>query len=577
MNFEWHTLEDEGQNRLEPSPAEDPKPPPRRWPAVLVVLFLLGLIVWSGYHTLNQRAAAAAAAVDADVLSSAHLVRQAAARSDGELFASLLSGRDTAWANIHQQMLLDGTLLDRPAFGLTWQHVEPSAVTVTLSPNLTEAEVSADLYYTVQQGEGVTTTATLRQTNIYRLGRQRWLLAQPDEAFWGADQTTEFGQIRLTFPERDAAIAHRLAADLAETIQTTCASLQYGIECPAGLQLDILLTHNPYFLNTATPSGSAWLPIGDPLEVRIGLPTPTLIGVPTNEPSYLAFRQGYGAVLADIIITHLHGWPCCNPLYEALVDAQLAELGLRPWPLGPADYAQLLNQPPSLAEIVDQLRTSQMEQHAMYALVEFLRYEDRMIPITAVDRHILGLARQYEWTTLRHLLAIRLLSEAEERAWLQFIYDQSAPTTAAPAEDVQLLCRPEPDLSALYRFDSAANEWTAEIGLREEERRPFVSLIALPAGLLFSPDGRWLAATTVSDDQHTGTLYLHEVATNLTQTYHHNLPATAEGWSADWSADGQWLVLATRRMVVLLNPGENSQQWLVHLYENCGTAVWVAR
>ncbi|HIP71625.1 MAG TPA: hypothetical protein EYH05_09550, partial [Anaerolineae bacterium] len=214
-NFDWQTEEDDVWE-AEPVPIPSSRQRPRfpwRMAAVMAGLLLLagGVLYWQ----VGRRVAAANDAAEADVLSTYNLVNRVVAARDVDLLSPLLSGRDMNWAREQEELVTEGLFYDRAALGLTAAAPPPvlsieaeRPYTLTLSPSLDAAELTFTQPYLAEAtGEEV----LLAYTAVYRLGRERWLLAPPEPEFWGEWQTTEAGDITLIYPARDAGVAERLA------------------------------------------------------------------------------------------------------------------------------------------------------------------------------------------------------------------------------------------------------------------------------------------------------------------------------------------------------------------------------
>ena len=97
-DFEWHTSEEDTWNE----PSSKVEKARRRSARSLLVLVVLGLALGlTGlfiYRLIDRRTADATAAVEADVLTTHQLIRQADQQDDLELFRFSLSGRDQAWS-----------------------------------------------------------------------------------------------------------------------------------------------------------------------------------------------------------------------------------------------------------------------------------------------------------------------------------------------------------------------------------------------------------------------------------------------------------------------------------------------
>ena len=140
-NFEWRTAEDDNVWEQTDTPAPPPTPH-RRWRFLSVVL-LLGLIVALVVgRQVNRRVAEVTSMVEQDVRAADNLARSAAAAADVELFVSVLSGRDPAWTETQQALLVDNLLFGGVAapLGLTGD-APPLTATVLVDSSLNQAVV----------------------------------------------------------------------------------------------------------------------------------------------------------------------------------------------------------------------------------------------------------------------------------------------------------------------------------------------------------------------------------------------------------------------------------------------------
>ncbi|MBK8901406.1 MAG: hypothetical protein IPM53_09500 [Anaerolineaceae bacterium] len=345
MSFEWRTDEDEGWPE-EGKPKQTAVPQPflrRRWRFLLGVLVGITAVWLAVQWQINQRVATATADVETELLATHNFVLQTAVSRDEDLFRANLSGRNPGWGEVQTTLLNEGLLLDRPMLG--WQH-QPAAdrltredVTFVVSPDLQAVELLYPQGYAITRPDGVTKTVTLMQTAVYRAGNTRWLFSPPLEDFWGEWMTQNEGALSLAFPERDQAVAARLAVDLAALLEQMCTGLD-DLQCGSDLHVHLRLDNDPESL-IAINDVETILKSG----LRLELPTPTLVGLPTDEASYDVLYRAYGVELATAVLAHQTEYDCCRHelFFRALRDYQLAQLGLHAWPLNEVMYGQILS------------------------------------------------------------------------------------------------------------------------------------------------------------------------------------------------------------------------------------------
>ncbi|HET7090726.1 MAG TPA: hypothetical protein VFL17_18995, partial [Anaerolineae bacterium] len=248
VDFDWEIGEGEPEN-LPPqggdqSDAPAPKPGAAverpAWPRaqtkrvvliVACVLFLTGAIATA---IVARHVEDVTAPLIKDVLAAHNLVRHAVTQSDEDLFDSLLYRGDAGWRTAYRQLFKQDALIDRAPLGLHAQADDARIAGVTLSPDMTGAEVVSEHAYAIDAGGGLTETVRLRQIAIYRFEKGQWLLAPPEDEFWGDWLTHEGRWLTLVYPESDAEFGRRLASDLDAVLEGLCAA-QIGIGCPAGL------------------------------------------------------------------------------------------------------------------------------------------------------------------------------------------------------------------------------------------------------------------------------------------------------------------------------------------------------
>lgn len=481
-NFEWQTEDNtvwEVEETRLPHTAVS-----RRWPwrALSIIVVLLALAGLLGYWQFSRRIEMLTAAIELDVLSTHNLINRAVAEQDTELMAPLLSARDLSWTNTQQQLLERGLFYDRTPLGLSLAPADEMSglssederyVNIEVAPDMDTAELHFLQTYEVE-GQRV----VLEQTAVYRRGRNRWLLAPPDASFWGSWQTSETGRLTLVYPERDAAVAQKLAVDLATDFGALCRELMAG-RCPAGLRFQVRLETNPESLLAA--ANPATLYDGN---LRVSLPAPTLVGLPVDETGYRLLLRGYTAPLVALLITEQSSWRCCRhaPLYQAFLDYQLSQLGLRPWPVTSEIHTRIINSganldmllPFFLADTFDML--SGTDGWQLYAFVDFLMNQH---PVLTPLQILSGLSGEQTWSQWLSGLpgADReedvLAPERLARDWwlyahTQMLASQGPQPVAFPPQELQLTCASDladPDAPTLYRYRLHQEVWEVESSL----------------------------------------------------------------------------------------------------------------
>lgn len=342
---------------------------------------------------------------------------------DQELFQNFLSGRDSAWAAVVATLVARRSLYDRSDFGLT--RLAPgsggSPIEINLMPDLKSAELAWDEYYAFEVGNSLTETIRLRQTGIFRLGPGRWLLAPPDPSFWGETVRVQGQRLAMSFPARDGDVGRRLALDMDKKLVEMC-NTQPEMNCQSGRLLELQLSTDPADLvGMAAEENSARS------RLNAKLPTPSLVGMPTDEVSYQALSRGYAALVTGNVARRLLDLECCDRQVarDALLGQMLAELSLRPNLPALSVYKELHNSAVGLAD-VHQIwtrdgdnRTEAGDRETMQAFVQFMAERTGMKVARAL-RSLEGEPSFWEWLQ-RSSPGIDAGFTVWERHWRSFV------------------------------------------------------------------------------------------------------------------------------------------------------------
>ena len=490
MSFDWQTEEESGWQE-EVKPVETAVAPSswRRWRFLLVAVVGLaavwGMVQWQ----VNQRVTAATGDIEAEILSTHKFMLQTAVTQDEALFRANLSGRNPDWVDVQKTLLEDALLLDRPMFGWRYATEQPQLhaddVTIDLSPDLQAAELSYPQQYFVQTPEGHTELITLQQTAVYRAGTSRWLYAPPYDEFWGGWVTNSGNRLTLVYSERETAVAEQLAADLETLLGQMCRELA-DLNCGDDLRIHLRLDREPDSLLDSNNIDNI-LSGG----LRLNLPSPTLVGLPTDDRSYQVLYEAYGVQLATAVLAHQVDYDCCNHqlFFRALRDYQFTQLGLQAWPLDESAYSRRLMEGFD-GDVsrhwtrrwhplpVQQLQVHQQEDPApifqqVYLFIEFLAAQETAVSPTEMMR-LLNRNDFAGWLT--DVLPGSVDSAILATRFLQYIYDQGTtvqqtePPIPFPTGTITLICAPNgrnPSIS-LYQYDVAAGEWQQRLHFPNE-------------------------------------------------------------------------------------------------------------
>ena len=480
-HFEWNTEEDESvwEEQVEQfTETPEPKKRPYKALAIIAVLFIVaaGVVYWQ----VNQRVELATANVRADLLSTHNLINRAVALQDVNLLAPLLSGRDMTWTRHQETMMREDALFGRTAMGLPL--AEPPTNLVDGDTRLTGLELSADLNSAelqfvekYQLGDEV---VDLQQTAVYRRGRERWLMAPPEDEFWGDWETFEVDGITFVFPERDAELGERLAEQLANNLYADCDLVDL-LKCP-----DLRLLFVRFDTDVASLVATS-----DPVHLfdarmRLDLPAPTLVGHPVNDASFDALVQAYEAQIFTAVLAEAMDYDCCHhaPFVQAITDYYLAEIGLKQWPVSQETYNEIANQ----VLTIDRLFTNwsdanfltpwDEERAYVYGFVDFMMNANPDKPPLQMLQQLngpqgiqAGLAGLFDGRYGQGVL----IQEAAVRDWWVYaranaLDSQEERPLPLPEQALQLVCsrsafEDNNPLSTLYRFDPQTTDWQEEL------------------------------------------------------------------------------------------------------------------
>jgi hypothetical protein len=581
--FEWRTdEEDNWEEELAPAPQLEKRGQPRWW----VWLGLLGVIVTAvflSYQRANQRIEEVSATVMADIQSSLALRQRALTEGDAELYDSVLSGSDVGWTMMQQQLFLKNLAVSRWPLGWHAQAETATILDIQTAPDLKAAEVTVAQQYVITRTDGVEEVVTFQRTDVYRLGRVRWLYSPPDDEFWGEWLSADGRYLTLVYPQRDQALAERLLPDLDAQLAQLCTGVS---ECGS---LHVRLSDEPDSLLMLANLPQLWRRSAISL---LDLPAPSLVGIPTDEAGYQALLRGYAAQVVTTAVLQQLGWQCCEQglLMQALIDKQLQQLDLKPWPLTADHYATLFKSP---IRGVDQLHPYWLEPpilplsgdswREIYSVVDFVLHKKPKTSITTMMTRLTTAERYSDWlyTFTPPIVSNNYL----QQEWLRFAQAQLSQATAdLPDQDITLLCRPlnqRTQLTTIFRYHPDTDEITADL-----PGRNFLFMNALPTddGLLLHERQVQFNRTQVilwRDGQETvaaeqplsvGIFYMDDVGSDVTlysydfvqgegqqnllalgACVENGCPATALRGTPYWSPNGRY---------VLLHQQEDNQLWL---------------
>lgn len=293
--FDWQTEEN---SELEQEELAEIKPPSRRRLGCLVMMLAVSAVFISSFVWLiNRRQSEALTNVSENVLLAFELQQQAAGNDDKELFSATLSSSDPAWKHDQEQLLAESLFDGRSNMGLVGDPESGIQTTIDLSPDLNKAEVTYAQVYTSVASLTETANLELLHTLVYRLEDGRWLNAPRDLSYWGPWDEINGALFSITYPQRDAELAKKLAEKIDDDLTGLCAGLEeqndYGLAyCEGYAPWQIRLSTNvESLLDFAETS------IAHSSEFDYELPAPSVVGIPRNENEYETYLEIYSRPL----------------------------------------------------------------------------------------------------------------------------------------------------------------------------------------------------------------------------------------------------------------------------------------
>lgn len=320
--------------------------PGRQFPVWFFPLLLLGLVgVGSGIAILLTGRSADQTTSDTTITVAQNyaILYEVAETHDGTLFSALISNdeQDETWANAYTELVDGRGLLDRSALNLNAPRPVPFIrEPIDLAPDLNSALITTTLEYNLDVGNGLTQTINLAHSNRFaRDENGDWLLMPFPPSYWGSPIAIDGRRYNINAPGRDADLIRQLHQDLENLTIELC---QIGYDCDeiGGIRIVLDFTTDPAILNEWEPF--TLLQRGEP--GIITLPTPSLVGIPTDRTSYHALLSGYSHHILPQMMMLGSNYDCCahEPWFWGVAFHQLHEQGLLANPLRPTDYEAMI-------------------------------------------------------------------------------------------------------------------------------------------------------------------------------------------------------------------------------------------
>lgn len=462
--FDWQTSDE--REWVDLPPTQEPGPPRLGWRsvAVLAVLLLLGSAAFLLIRQTTEEIDKATAAAQADILSSHTLLQRTAENQDKELFTALLSGRDKAWVGQQLDAFERGDFGERRFFDqlvtLPQREATPGEMTVVVADDFRSAELRYPVKAVVTIGEGITKTVTLSHTALYRRGAERWLYAPLDQTFWGSRAFLNLSRLTLIYPERDAEIAAELGEHLNAELERLCSAAYFA--CDDGWRMRVRFETRAQVWDRMTAYAYHFAP-NDQLE----LPTPTLIGLPTDAESKATLQQQYTIAVMGNAIARLAEYNCCahRNMFKLLVDVLLDEMGIRPLPREAVDYDALFAawNSNSMSRLWGRFVLEPHDRSWGVSLVRYLQSLDPNLSTVEMLRSLGDVQGGYEdW-----LAGFVASYDADQfrAAWEQFVFSETSagqieePIHPLPMDRIRIVC--SDDEPAIYEYDLAKDSWRA--------------------------------------------------------------------------------------------------------------------
>lgn len=427
---------------------------------LIVLLFFLPAGFW-GYRQIQAHNRVLARQ---DVEEQYMLMREAAILRDEALFAERAGTPDLGETD--RLLIAEHSWLDREPLGLSWEKAHTPVISVTLSTNGREATLTAiESYTAIHAGTG---RPELRMVHslAFQWENGRWVYTAPVIAAGDEFLVADRPRVRLSYPAGDAETAERLADNFDALVEQVCTALD-DMQCPTQFQLGIQFVVNPSSLLNPAAEAIKLNASDSPQQ----LPTPALVGRPTEETAYAALLDGYAPLVVRTAVARLAGWACCDGqvFFDVLLDQQLRALGLPAGRPANPDFAHLVRKkvrPDDLFGLwgLAPERISAESLDRAQAVVGFMSEQDPEVSVAEWQRRLAAANNYREWAGE---VAETNRSPRLRAAWWGYLYSHSGvattTTTDRPGEDILLLCSSETNTlgeEQLYRFTPEDNALT---------------------------------------------------------------------------------------------------------------------
>ncbi len=461
--FDWHTDEETVWEEAK-SPKRMPASSRQRVWKISLILLAVGIVALLLYRAAAQQIEQANSQIEAELLSSRDLNRQAVERRDKELFTSTLSGREPGWTSAMQYLFVAGWRQEGfSAFGLIALDA-PQIESVTIDPALNAGMVEATQTFSLPNPIHNQSQITLKTVELYRRGSTRWLLSPPDDAFWGESLTFTGERLQATYPQRDSEIIESLAPEIDRWLGEMCSQIA-GIQCEPSYRMQIIFSTELTAL-TSLIEPESWLQAG----VKVTLPTPSLIGLPADETGERYLGQIYSRLALSAAIGEQMGYACCRHIafHQALLQMQLVQLGFSP----PSDHTPIYqtwwgydsmgraNRQVVMGWSANELANAPNSE-LIIPYFAFLLDQNPNLAVTDLHRH-LAVEDNFRNYMLYFMPDFQLVGDDSyyERAWYDFLRRQlpaeiTTPPIPLPTAKLALGCQ-----NSLYQYELQTEETT---------------------------------------------------------------------------------------------------------------------